>query len=622
MILAVAKTFHRSSFDLPFCPNSESLLEEFAPLSDKDWQRFPQGLPLIAVGGQLNAEFPVGSYLKPTEILSRCPTVSDLLHQLGILLGRTALVRLSPGQAYFHPGSANYHYSVHRSLLVPLIVADIGEIQVEGESLHFVPGMGYLLEPLQPYSVHNLGSHCIIFLGIETPIEADLPPWLNHAESSSFVPQLQDSLAIVPYRFRVLSPVELADLLQPLKAELQSAIPPNNRDSYEHLLAQIESFSSQWIAAFENFGYSPLGELSYRDLLLFFKEQIIAKSMPWLKPNGVGQRSLKIIGSVLLTSEDTGLRQFSHRLMAKRQEPKTINAETLTNGDIPQFERPIFIVSAPRAGSTLLFETLCRFKEFWSIGKESHDLIEGIPELHPAHGNYHSNRLTETIATEEVSETLKKRFVTQLRNHQGLFYLHLESDHRPDPIRLLEKTPKNALRIPFLKAIFPDARFIFLYRNPAENISSMLEGWRLRRFVSYRGLPRWPYKEWSFLLIPQWEDLKYCSLAEIVAHQWTVANTWMLQDLQSLPRHEWQFLDYADLVHQPQSVMRNLTKFAGLMPDEAIERSLTKGLPQSCMTLSASSPDKWRKYEDEINPVLPITQTICSLVEELRWSQF
>ena len=40
---------------------------------------------------------------------------------------------------------------------------------------------------------------------------------------------------------------------------------------------------------------------------------------------------------------------------------------------------PIFVVSSPRAGSSLFFETLARSPELFTIGGESHRLIEEIP---------------------------------------------------------------------------------------------------------------------------------------------------------------------------------------------------------------------------------------------------
>jgi hypothetical protein len=585
-------------------------VQQFAP---GDWKPFPQGLPLVALGGHLTDDFPLSSLLKPSPILAQCPGLQMWLSQSQIILGRTRLVQLQPQESLQLTEAQTYYQSVQRSLWIPLVNAQQCRLKIKNQVFNLDPDRLYLFNAEDRYTFTYEGNDRFLALWIETPRDLDLPPWLTDPYEFTLNPTAK--LQIVPYCFRVINPLELEDLLLPLKTELQTHAPES---AYQTLGQHIDHFSQEWVKTFHQFGYSLRGELSYQDLILLFKENIITQATLYLPINGLGQRSLKLISSVLIPTENTGLRQFSRRVMAKRKQDKILDWQSINDREIPHFEKPIFIVSAPRAGSTLLFETLSRFQEFWSIGKESHDLIEGIPALHPSSHDYGSNRLDETIATPEIIQTLQKRFVAQLRNHDHVFYLNLEADHRPNPLRLLEKTPKNALRIPFLKAVFPEAHFIYLYRQPAPNISSILEGWRLRRFVSYRNLPHWPYQEWSFLLIPHWQKLSHCSLAEIVAHQWTAANAAILQDLQALPRHQWQFIDYDDLVNTPQATIRHIIKFAGLTPDETIERSLAMGLPTSCMTLSASSPDKWRKQEDEINPVLSLTHSICSLVEELK----
>ncbi|MGK5092457.1 sulfotransferase [Deltaproteobacteria bacterium TL4] len=283
----------------------------------------------------------------------------------------------------------------------------------------------------------------------------------------------------------------------------------------------------------------------------------------------------------------------------------------------PHFDRPLFIVSPPRAGSTLLFNTLSHFPNLWTIGEESHELMEGLASLHPSAHDFSSNRLSEVDAPLHISKALQKRFVQELQDRDGYAYLDLPIKQRPHQIRFLEKTPKNALRIPFLKTVFPEALFIYLYRDPRENISSMVECWRSRRFIAYQNLPGWPYKEWSFLLPPGWSSLQNRSLVEIAAYQWNAANSYILEDLHALPKASWRLIRYADLIQNPKETLREISQFAQFPWDQRIEKVVSQSLPVSPMTLSTPSPDKWRKHEREISMILADVEAIENRVAKL-----
>lgn len=287
----------------------------------------------------------------------------------------------------------------------------------------------------------------------------------------------------------------------------------------------------------------------------------------------------------------------------------------------PHFDRPLIIVSAPRAGSTLLFETLARFPDLWTIGEESHEIIEGIPELHPAAHGYASNRLTAANATPAVIRTLQDRFARQLRDRNGCNLIDLPAAEQPTMVRMLEKTPKNALRIPFLRALFPDARFLFLYREPAANISSIIEGWQRHTFIAYHALPNGVHGLWHFLLVPGWEVLQDESVATIAAAQWQIANTMILDDLASLPHTDWTLVRYTDLVHHPQQTIRQIAQFAELYWDEQIEQRVAQKLPISSMTLSLPAADKWRQHASQIVPLLSgleaVTQRVAALSSDI-----
>ncbi|MDC2888872.1 sulfotransferase family protein [Psychrosphaera algicola] len=143
------------------------------------------------------------------------------------------------------------------------------------------------------------------------------------------------------------------------------------------------------------------------------------------------------------------------------------------------FDRPIIILAAPRSGSTLLFETLMATKNLYSIGGESHAVIEHIPELSTVANGYISNTLTKNHATSDVTSLLKQRFSMGLRDREG------RPPNKHQAVRFLEKTPKNALRVEFLNHVFPDALFIHLVRDPLPNISSIIEAWQSGRFRTY-----------------------------------------------------------------------------------------------------------------------------------------
>jgi hypothetical protein len=288
-----------------------------------------------------------------------------------------------------------------------------------------------------------------------------------------------------------------------------------------------------------------------------------------------------------------------------RREAAEFNAAAAAAGAAPApqqppvLERPIVILSAPRAGSTLLFETLAQAAGLYSIGGESHQLIESIASLRPGRGVVHSNRLTRRDATSAIVAELRQRFAGRVIDRDG---------RPPAPgarVRLLEKTPKNALRVPFLLEVFPDAQFIFLQREPRANLSSMIEAWRGKGWITYRQLPGWP-GPWSLLLPPGYERLRGRPLEEVVAFQWRVANETILDDLADLPRERWTAVRYEDLLADPRTTIARLLEFAGLAMDPRLEDYLARPLPPSRYTqTTAPDPDKWKKNAAEIERVMP-----------------
>ena len=276
-----------------------------------------------------------------------------------------------------------------------------------------------------------------------------------------------------------------------------------------------------------------------------------------------------------------------------------------------RFERPVFLLGAPRSCSTLLFETLSRNAQLWSIGDESHQLIEQFPALNPL-AEADSNRVTAGVLAGEAGEALgrglREAFAGQLGNRDGA---------RPDDgavVRLLEKTPKNALRVPFLEALFPDALYVHLVRDPKDNISSIIDAWRSRRFVTYPSIAT-VNGPWSLLLPPGWQAQLGAPLAAVAAFQWQAAHRHLLDDLALIPRERRCTVNASELLDNPRALMEKLCGFMGVELDERFAEGLARPLPMSVHTLSPPQAEKWRRNGGSLRAVWP---QIAPLVEELN----
>lgn len=259
------------------------------------------------------------------------------------------------------------------------------------------------------------------------------------------------------------------------------------------------------------------------------------------------------------------------------------------------FDTPVLLMSCPRSGSTLLFETLVQAPGIYSTGRESH-WLEGIPGLSPAERGWSSNRLTAEDAIPERVEKLAETFYRNLRDRDGV---------APEgPVRLLEKTPKNALRVPFFDAALLRPTFVYLYRDVRATMASMIEAWASGHFRTYPGLPGWTGPVWSMLLIPGWQQLIGQPLPVIVANQWSTTTTILLDDLERLPQHRLRAIAYEKFLASPQTSVESLARSLNLEWD----RPLGRGLPLSKTTVSRPQADKWRRFASEIEAVMPIVE--------------
>ncbi len=173
--------------------------------------------------------------------------------------------------------------------------------------------------------------------------------------------------------------------------------------------------------------------------------------------------------------------------------------------------------------------------------------------------------------------------------------------------RFVDKTPESSLRVAYLDALFPDATFVFLRRRAADNVSSLIEGWKARpRFVKYRlpepltGLGPLSGDRWSFLLVPGWRELRDASLEEICAHQYIACNTALLDARRSIAPSRWIDLSYEDVVRSPVEELGRLFSELELdFTEDARAYAARLADRPSRTTLTEPRSEKWRDQNPE-----------------------
>jgi hypothetical protein len=210
-------------------------------------------------------------------------------------------------------------------------------------------------------------------------------------------------------------------------------------------------------------------------------------------------------------------------------------------------------------------------------------------------------RLGAEEVTDQVRQTAHKLFATYLTAVVSK--------------RVVDKYPELIFRVPFVRQIFSDAKFIFLVRN-GWNTCQSIEGWseRLGTKVQNETHDWWGVnnRKWKLLVeqlaavTPGFQEIipqisAYNRHTDMAAVEWILTMQEGLNLVQKFPESIYM-LRYEKLVNQPRQTLQQLLNFCELPPDE-------KMIKYACQTLSNTQDNQVFSLAPELLPLFEETMT-------------
>lgn len=259
-------------------------------------------------------------------------------------------------------------------------------------------------------------------------------------------------------------------------------------------------------------------------------------------------------------------------------------------------DRPIILIGSPRSGTSLLGRLLAAHPDV-AHWKE--------PRMVWSTGNQHlpDDVLLEEHLTPEIAAEIDQRFGDFLK--------------RSGKSRFSEKTPSNMLRLPFIRALYPDCKIIHICRDPRPVVASALvklsatpELKRIIARASEAQLSDWPgliklfFRDAIGRLFrggdksfwgprpPGWREWQNLSPATKLSKQWCALIKTAQHDLQQLPADSWMEFRYEDLLTDHAQILPKLLEFAELSPSSEV----------TALANQSINPDRAETWQQNLSP--------------------
>lgn len=219
----------------------------------------------------------------------------------------------------------------------------------------------------------------------------------------------------------------------------------------------------------------------------------------------------------------------------------------------PNLDNPIFIVGAPRSGTTFLGEC-----------------ISVLPEI-----SYHFEPVLTKAVTRYIYEDIWSQDFSQwfYRTVYGwLMRLHFDAD-----LCFAEKTPQISLIIPFLYKTFPNARFIHIIRDGRDVALSLSKKPWYRNDMKRSGAKEpdgYPFGPKARFWVEPDRIHEYETTDDIHRCIWLWRRyvETIFEAVPQIPKHQYHELRYEDLVRNPDLEAKKLVEFLKINRPESSAR--------------------------------------------------
>ncbi len=158
---------------LPLVFDAAALMQEVAAIGEPSWRPHPQGypgnsmLPLVAVHGDPGNEAFAGPML-PTPYLAQCPYLTQVIASLGVVIGRTRLMRLSGHAEVTTHVDQGYYWTERMRVHVPIVTHPSVRFDCGEASTHMAAGECWIFDTWRPHRVINDAEASRIHLVVDT----------------------------------------------------------------------------------------------------------------------------------------------------------------------------------------------------------------------------------------------------------------------------------------------------------------------------------------------------------------------------------------------------------------------------------------------------------------------